>query len=78
MRPSAYVETKAISELAAQRELAHPGSKSMACKYSKRRNLGDPLGDDMRSKYNIKKDNFKTSMVLQEEVRSVSSSEEIE
>lgn len=44
-KPSEYSEAKATSELSL-RVLATPGSKSMACRYSKRRNLGEPEGDD--------------------------------
>lgn len=50
----------------------------MAWRYSKRRNLGDPSGVDRMSKYEVKKDNFKTSRILRQEVRSESSSEDVE
>ena len=33
-------------EAKAKAGMASPGSKSTACRYSKRRNLGDPRGDD--------------------------------
>jgi len=50
----------------------------MACRYSKRRNLGDPYEVNMMLNDKIKKDNFKTSLTLREEVRSTHSSEEVE
>jgi hypothetical protein len=56
----------------------YPESESMACKYSKRWNLGDPCGANKMLNDKIKKDNFKTSLTLREEVRSTHSSEEIE
>ncbi len=48
----------------------------MACRYSKRWNLGDP--DEVNKMLNdeIKKDNFKTSLTLREEVRLIHSSVE--
>jgi len=53
-----------------------PGSKSMACRYSKRRNLGDPLGVNSMLNCEYKKDNFKASMILLKEVRLFHSSVE--
>ena len=68
--------------------MASPGSKSTACRYSKRRNLGDPRGDDrddqMRTQERTlqdqndltKKGYVKTSIGLPLEVRWLYSSEE--
>lgn len=49
----------------------------MACRYSKRRNLGDPYEVNMKLNDEIKKDNFKTSLTPCEEVRSTHSSVEV-
>ena len=50
----------------------------MACRYSKRWNLGDPGRVDMKiSDCEIKKDNFKTSIISYQEVRSIHSSDEV-
>jgi len=49
----------------------------MVCRYSKCRNLGDPDGVNMMLNDKIKKDNFKTSHILREEVRSIHISEEV-
>ena len=73
--PSDYFEAKAILENLF-RIPTFPGSESMACRYSKRRNLGDPFGVNRMLNYGIKKDNFKTSIILQKEVRLFHSSEE--
>ena len=53
-----------------------PGSESMACRHSKRRNLGDPFGVNKMLNCEFKKDNFKASMILQKEVRLFHSSED--
>lgn len=73
--PSQYRESKATSELLLE-DPTFPGSESMACRYSKRRNLGDPYGVNRMLNYKHKKDNFKASMILHKEVRLFHSSEE--
>jgi len=56
--------------------IASPGSKSTACGYSKRWNLGDPYGVGKMPKYEIKRDDLKTSTNSHKEVRLTHSSEE--
>ena len=56
--------------------IASPGSKSTACEYSKRWNLGDPYKVSRELKYEIKRDNLKTSTISYKEVRLTHSSEE--
>ena len=56
--------------------IASPGSKSTACEYSKRRNLGDPYRVGRKLKYEIKGDDLKTSTISYKEVRLTHSSGE--
>ena len=56
--------------------IASPGSKSIACEYSKCWNLGDPYEVSRMLKYEIKGGNPKTSTTSRKEVRLVHSSEE--
>lgn len=56
-----------------------PESKSIACRHSKRAERGRASWSLNRMlKYEIKKDNFKMSIILYKEVRSIHTSQEVE